>query len=175
MKIDKVVVGYLQCNCYIITKGTDTLIIDPGDESEKIISMVTDKKVIGILITHHHFDHIQALEAIKTKYKVPVYDKTNLKEYNKIGAFDFYTIDTKGHTSDSVTYYFKDDKVMFTGDFLFKESIGRTDLDTGNRLDMQESINKIKKYDPDIKIFPGHGESSVLGYEFKNNIYLKGD
>ena len=62
---------------------------------------------------------------------------------------------------------------MFTGDFLFKESIGRTDLSTGNALEMKRSIEKIKQYEGKIKIFPGHGDSTNLEYEKQNNIYLK--
>lgn len=62
---------------------------------------------------------------------------------------------------------------MFTGDFLFKGTVGRTDLPTGDYERMQESIEKIKKYDKNIKIYPGHGETSKLELEFKNNIYLK--
>ena len=61
---------------------------------------------------------------------------------------------------------------MFTGDFLFKDNIGRCDLPTGNVAKMKESINKIKKYSDNIKIYPGHGEETNLGYEKKNNYYF---
>ena len=101
------------------------------------------------------------------------FDKDNLKEGKfDIDAFHFEVIYTPGHTSDSVTYYFKDDKVMFTGDFVFKDSIGRCDLPTGDFRVMLNSIEKIKKYDDDIVIYPGHGEKSTLGYEKTNNEYF---
>ena len=61
---------------------------------------------------------------------------------------------------------------MFTGDFLFKQSIGRTDLEGSNELEMYESLEKIKKYSDDIKLYPGHGESTNLGYEKKYNIFF---
>ena len=61
---------------------------------------------------------------------------------------------------------------MFTGDFLFKETVGRTDLEYGNLNEMKESIKKIKKYDNDIVIYPGHGEKTTLGYEKENNEYF---
>ena len=64
--------------------------------------------------------------------------------------------------------YFKNEKVMFTGDFLFYRSIGRTDLDTGSDIDMIKSLEKISKYPDDIVIYPGHGPKSTLGRE-KNN------
>ena len=67
MKIDVVKVGYLETNVYILSKDGHTLIIDPGDEPEKIIKKVNGK-VDGIIITHHHFDHIGALDDIEEKY-----------------------------------------------------------------------------------------------------------
>ena len=62
---------------------------------------------------------------------------------------------------------------MFTGDFLFKGSIGRTDLETGNDLEMQESIDKIKEYSSNYRVYPGHGDTTTLIDEFNNNIYLR--
>lgn len=174
MKIDIVKVGYLQTNCYILTIDNKCIVIDPGDEFDKIKNSIGNKKVLKILLTHHHFDHVGALEELKQEYKVEVLDNKNLeeKEY-EIDKFKFNVIFTKGHTTDSICFYFKKEKIMFVGDFLFKESIGRTDLPTGNSCDMKLSLKKIKKYDEDIIIYPGHGDKSSLGYEFKNNIYLK--
>ena len=83
-------------------------------------------------------------------------------------------LETKGHTTDSVTYYFYLDNIMFTGDFIFKETIGRTDLETGNMNEMKISLEKIKSYDDSIIIYPGHGDITNLGYEKENNIWLKG-
>lgn len=174
MNIKRVKVGDLETNCYILTINQNSIIIDPGDEPEKIIANVGNNNVLGILITHSHFDHIGALNELKNKYNTPIYHKANFeeKEY-EIGNFKFSVIYTSGHTDDSITIYFKDEKVMFTGDFLFKGTVGRTDLPTGDYERMQESIEKIKKYDKNIKIYPGHGETSKLELEFKNNIYLK--
>ena len=62
---------------------------------------------------------------------------------------------------------------MFTGDFLFKETIGRTDLPSGNQNEMFKSLNKIKSYPGDTKIYPGHGPSTTLKYEKENNYFLK--
>jgi len=173
INIKKVIVGMLQTNCYIIEKNQKCLIVDPGDEYEKIINEIK-KEPIAILVTHRHFDHIGALDKIKNKYNIPTYDFNNLKEGNfDIGEFNFKIIHTKGHTSDSITFYFKEDEIMFTGDFLFKGSIWRTDLPTGNYVEMQESINKILKYSDIIKVYPGHGPSTTLGLEKEYNDYLK--
>ena len=174
MNIKTVVVGELYENCYIIEKNNSCLIVDPGDEDDKIISEI-EYEVKGILVTHSHPDHIGALDKLKSKYNVPIYKYSNLNEENiNIDEFNFDIIYTKGHTDDSITFYFKEDKVMFTGDFLFKSTIGRMDLPTGNMLEMKKSINKIINYDDDIKVYPGHGASTTLGLEKKYNDYLNG-
>ena len=80
-------------------------------------------------------------------------------------SFSYEIIKTPGHASDSLTFYFKDEKVMFTGDFLFFHTIGRCDLETSSIEDMKKSLEEIKKYPDDIKIYPGHGRGSVLGEE----------
>ncbi len=173
MNIKKVVVGFLDENCYIVEKNNECIIIDPGDDPNKIVNNIT-LKPIAILITHRHFDHIGALEYISNKYNIPTYEYSNLKEGNlRIGKFNIEVIYTPGHTDDSVTYYFKDDEIMFTGDFLFKGSIGRTDLETGNMKKMQKSISKIKKYYDIIKVYPGHNDNTTIGYEKVCNIYFK--
>lgn len=173
MKIERIIVGNLQTNCYVLIKNNDCLIIDPGDEAEKIISKIGQLNVVGIIITHYHFDHIGALEDIKNKFLVPVYDINNLKEKEyKINDFIFDVIYTKGHHDTSITIYFKKKKIMFTGDFLFKGSIGRTDLETGNIYEMEKSLEKIKKYPKDVTIYPGHGLSTTLEYEISNNIFF---
>ena len=173
MKVDRVVTGYLQENCYILTQGNECLIVDPGDDYHLIKKIIDNKKVLGILLTHNHFDHIGAVDDIRKEYNVDVYSFKNLKEgKNSMGDFSFDVICTPGHTSDSICFYFYEEKIMFTGDFLFKESIGRWDLETGNYNDMKESISKIKKYDDDIIIYPGHGEKSTIFYEKNNNKYL---
>lgn len=160
MILNKVVVGYLKTNCYVISKDNECLVIDPGDEYEKIKEVIGNKLIIGTIITHHHFDHIGAIN-----YFDNIYDINNLSEgINNIGIFSFEVIYTPGHTMDSICLYFKEDNIMFTGDFLFKDGIGRTDLG-GNEIDLFNSLNKISKYNKDIIIYPGHGSESILGIE----------
>lgn len=171
MKIETVVVGPLEENCYILKKNAKVLVIDPGDEIDKIKKVIGESTVVGVLITHSHFDHIGALSNFN---KGIIYDFSNLKEreYN-IEGFDLKVIYTPGHSSDSVSYYFKDINSLFCGDFIFYENIGRCDLPTGNFNTMKESINKIKRYHKDMIIYPGHGESTTLSHEIENNIYFK--
>lgn len=172
MEIIKIPVGILQANCYIIINNKKALIVDPGDEFEKIDAnlKLLGAKLVGILITHNHFDHVGAKDQFVNKYKVPVCDFKNKKKFED---FNFEILETPGHTIDSITFYFKDDAIMFTGDFLFKESIGRTDLETGNYESMIHSLEMIKKYSKNIVIYPGHGDFTTISNEINNNIYLK--
>ena len=167
MKIEVVKVGFLRTNCYLLEKDHSLLVIDPGDEIEKIKQAIGNRSVLGVLVTHHHSDHVGAISYFKEK---PIYEFPNLEEKTyQVGPFSFQVLFTKGHTSDSVTFYFEEEQVMFTGDFLFHEDVGRTDLPTGNQEDMIESIRKIKKYDPGIRVYPGHEEATTLEHEFIYN------
>ncbi len=163
MTIKTVVVGPLETNCYIVTIKDESIIIDPGDEFTKIKKELKNTKVVGCLITHFHQDHIEALEEVLSAYDL---------EVNKIKSakFVFETLHTPGHTYDSKTFYFKKDNIMFTGDFIFYHSIGRTDLG-GNDQDMINSLEMIKKYPDNTIVFPGHGPSTILGNE-KNRFNL---
>ena len=169
MEINRVIVGDLFTNCYILSIGNKCIVIDPGDEYNKIKKIIGNKKVVGVIITHYHFDHIGALNHFS---KDIIYDYSNLKEQNyNIDEFSFDVIYTPGHKEDSITIYFKKFNIMFTGDFIFENSIGRMDLEGGSIADMKQSLEKIKEYDKDIVIYPGHGGSTKLGDEIKNFSY----
>ena len=175
MYIKTVITGFLEENCYVLKdeKNKECLIIDPGAEYENIKKEIGDYKVLNVLLTHNHFDHVGALEDIIKDYKVEVLKKENLEEKEYvINNFNFKVIYTPGHTTDSVTYHFEKENVMFTGDFLFKGTIGRTDLPTGDISDMKNSLIKIKNYSTSVTIYPGHGSSSTLKEEFENSPYF---
>ncbi|MDE5888767.1 MAG: MBL fold metallo-hydrolase [Bacilli bacterium] len=159
MDIKTVVVGPLETNCYIVSIDNECIIIDPGDEFKKIKEAVGDKKVVGCLVTHFHQDHIEALEEVLSKYEVDINKSLSDK-------FEFEIIETPGHTNESRTFYFKKNNTMFTGDFIFKYSIGRTDLG-GSDSDMKSSLEMIKSYPDETIIYPGHGPSTNLGDEKK--------
>ena len=162
MKIDRVVVGQLYTNCYILEIDNECLVIDPGDEYDKIKKVIGDKKIVGTIITHNHFDHVGAINNFDK-----IYDYNNLKEgINNIDEFNFEVIYTPGHTKDSICIYFKEENIMFTGDFIFKDALGRTDLG-GNFNDLVNSIKKISRYDKNIVLYPGHGDKTKLGIELK--------
>lgn len=166
--------GYLATNCYILEKNGSCLVVDPGDELYAIEKQIGKNKLLAILVTHHHEDHIGALKPLVQKYHVPVYDADNtLEQKYEIGPFSFEVLRTPGHSSDSITFYFKSYQFMFVGDFIFQNTIGRTDLETGNMETMKRSIAKIKHYPDYIKCYPGHGENTTLGEEKENNIYFQ--
>lgn len=177
MKIDTIKVGSLETNCYLIINDDKCIVVDPGDESEKIIDKIQELNLtpIAIFITHYHFDHIGALNDIKNKYNVKVYDYKDYENDDKLYTrdnFNFKIIDTKGHKEDLVTFYFPNENIMFVGDFIFKGNIGRCDLEGGNFNKMLESIDKIKMYPKNTTLYPGHEESTTLEDEIKYNVYF---
>jgi len=174
MEIIKVITGTLEENCYVLKQNGTCLVVDPGDDYHKIKDVIGEDKILGVLITHSHFDHIGALRNFLTKRGVKIFKKSIVEEKEYIvGDFKFKVILTPGHSKDSITFYFEEEKVMFVGDFIFNESIGRCDLPGGDIKEMQESIKKIKTFPKETKLYPGHYEETTLDYEIKNNLYLK--
>ena len=175
IKVITIVTGMLEENCYIIHNDIDALIVDPGDNSDIIISEIEklNLNVKGILITHYHFDHVGALDDIKTKYSNAVLVDYKTKEDKlQIGTFEFKKIETFGHSSDSVSYYIDNNNVLFTGDFVFKETIGNIEENLED--EMANSLNVFKYMPESVVCYPGHGESTTVGHELKNNPFLRG-
>lgn len=197
MEIKTFVLGPISTNTYLLTEGNDALLIDPASKPEKLIDILGDLNLKGILLTHGHFDHIKAVDGLYEKYKCPVYlhqddeilarDKYSgsmfgLVSYitcetiklsegkQNIGPFNFEVIFTPGHTEGSVIYVFED--AIFTGDTLFKGSAGRTDLKGGDERKLRESLRIFKNLNKDYKIYPGHEESTTILDELANNYYL---
>ena len=89
MKVEYIKTGFLGENCYLISKNNCYLLVDPGEDLDEILKFIDGKNVIGILVTHHHMDHVFSLDSLVDKYHYPVYRFDNLKEGNiKIGCFD---------------------------------------------------------------------------------------
>ena len=166
MTIHTLVVGKLQENCYVVVnKKNEAIVIDPGDEIEKILAFLKPYKVVGILVTHFHFDHIGALKELLKFYPLQV--------NQKVQEFHYEIFSNPGHTLDSISFYFPDEKVMFVGDFIFKDGIGRTDLG-GNDFEMKESIQMfLKRFSDNTVLYPGHGVSTTLGAERRFLEYIK--
>jgi len=198
MDIKTVKVGILQTNCYILIKNGKAIIIDPGAKAERILTALGEKtQVLAILLTHAHFDHIGAINDLLVHFKCPIYlseddqplmldpqlnysfpkrfivQQPTLPYPSKltIGEFTFEIIETPGHTDGSVCLII--DNVMFTGDTLFMQSVGRTDLRTGNPTKMKQSLRKLKALDHNYDVYPGHDDATTLNEEKAHNIYLK--
>lgn len=198
MKINVHVMGPIDTNSYFLFEKDEVILIDPAGKGEKVIELIGDYKPVAVLLTHGHFDHIKAVDDLYEKYKVPVYlnsadeelarDKYQGKDFNiynyitcptlnveekeyTIGNFNFEVVYTPGHTEGSVIYKFGND--IFTGDTLFKECAGRTDLKGGNNHKLMSSLRLFDNFSIDSRIYPGHGPDSILEYEFINNPFLK--
>jgi glyoxylase-like metal-dependent hydrolase (beta-lactamase superfamily II) len=174
LKVEKVITGFLKENCYIVHDGISCLIIDPGDDEDKIIDVINKNKLIvkGILITHYHFDHVGKIDVLKDVYKdAKIIDYKNLGNVI-IDAFKFSVVATYGHTMDSCSFLFDNDKLLFTGDFVFKETIGNYEED--NVEEMIKSFQIFRYINKSTIIYPGHGESTTVDSELKNNPFLKG-
>lgn len=156
----------------------------------------------AILLTHGHFDHISAATKLKNLTDAPIYaheaevellldpelnasaymgeeisvtpdillkDKEEIKE----AGLSMQVIYTPGHTEGGLCYHLQDYGIIFTGDTLFFESVGRTDLPTGNHHKLIESIQgQLMVLSDNIEIYPGHGRPTTIGHERKNNPYL---
>ena len=176
MEIKCIVTGYLDENCYVLIKNGKCLVVDPGDDYFKIKDIIDDNQVIGVLITHSHADHIGALRNFLTKRSIKIVKSSNVEVDGMsfdIEDFHFQAFHTPGHSKDSITFYFEEDHAMFVGDFIFRESVGRTDLPGGSDSDLQESLKWIQSYPDDIVLYTGHYDSTSIGYERKNNPYFK--
>lgn len=173
MEVERIIVGALDTNCYLAILNNECLVVDPGDDYNLIINYLKENefKVVGILITHYHFDHIGALKELINETAAKVYDFHD-KGVQKVCNFEFEVLENMGHTTDSVSFYFKKAEIMFVGDFIFKGDIGRYDLPTGDFKQMLSSLKRIKKFPQDIALYPGHGDSTTLARELKYNNYL---
>ena len=156
MKIDCLVVGELEENCYILRKNNHVIIIDPGSDGKRIIQEVGDDVVDGILITHYHFDHIGALTMLEEYYHV--------KANDRIKGFNYEIIDNPGHTLDSKSFYFPEINSIFVGDFIFDGGIGRCDLG-GDWSLMKKSIKMFLNRFTNEKLYPGHGGTTTVDDE----------
>ncbi|HBG81663.1 TPA: hydrolase [candidate division CPR2 bacterium] len=193
MQIKTLKVGPLRTNCYLLIKENAALIIDPGDEAERIIATLNGVFPKAILLTHGHFDHIGALQDLKAKLKVPIYLQNEaLDEYRvakehgevlgisipeppkpdydltdtvKIDGFSGKVIKTPGHTKGSVCFLFGDN--LFSGDTLFKGTCGRTDLPFSDHREMIISLKSLLKLLPQTVIYPGHGDQTTLRDEIR--------
>ncbi len=206
MKIAKFILGSMQTNCYFIIdeESKSCIIVDPADDINIILKKLSDKclKCEKIILTHGHFDHMMALEALRDATKAPLYiheaDNEFLLDPEK-SLMSFYTGNKSACKSaefllkdnDTIDFHGITIRVMHTpghtpgsccyligehmicGDTLFRGSIGRYDFYGGDYNTILSSLEKIKALETDYRIYPGHGPSSHLSYEKEYNLYMR--
>ncbi len=205
LQIETMVLGAIQTNCYLaMNKETkELLIVDPADEADRIIRRIGElqAKPVAILLTHGHFDHIGAADALRGQYGIPVcaldeeqsvLEQTMLnlsamqrkrlavkadrffrdKETVELAGFSIQVLHTPGHTAGGACYYIESERLLFSGDTLFCGSVGRSDFPTGSMSALHDSIHsKLFVLPDETLVLPGHGESSTIGYEKQYNPY----
>lgn len=198
MIIKAIPAGIYDANCYIVMdeKTKDAVVLDPGGDGEMLERAIKDMgaNVKGILLTHGHMDHVGGVEYLSDKLNAPFYiskideeymEKDNyvfgsirnangyLEDGNDLsfGSLNIKVIATPGHTKGGLCFLIEDK--LFTGDTLFKGSIGRTDFIGGSFPEIINSIKtKLLPLGDEIEVYPGHGPKSSIGYEKGYNMYL---
>lgn len=200
MKIKSFVLSVYKSNCYIVYKERKAIVIDPGEESQKVIDFILENKlkVIAIYATHGHIDHVAGIKNLKEKFNAPTYgpekDKIWFEKppYNTLGyvipidtfinegdqiilddlVFDVY--DTPGHSQGGTVLYNIDHNICFSGDTLFHSTIGRTDLPFGSFDQIKTSILKMYNlFADDTRVYPGHGGMTSIGFEKQYNQFVR--
>ena len=198
MLIKTLPVGQLETNCYVVTneKTLESVVIDPGDEANTILDYLESNhlRCAAIFVTHGHYDHVGAVEALREETGAPVYmnprdDASRAVDAHMIyrmqpgdKAYDegdtveaaglrFDVMATPGHTPGGVTLRCED--ALFTGDTLFKGSCGRTDLPGGDMEQELSSLRRICELSGDYEVYPGHMDPSTLERERSFNYYCR--
>lgn len=192
MFLECVVVGDLFTNCYITGDEKGLVIIDPGAEPVKIFKVLkgiekkSGSKVPAVVIlTHAHPDHTGAVGDIAGELKCPIYmhdlDSEWLKEVFgsefpglhhiedgevlKIGGISLKVIHTPGHTEGSICLYDEKNGILFSGDTLFANGVGRTDMPGGSQRRLVTSLKRLMALPAGLRVCPGHGEETTIALE----------
>jgi len=199
MEIMKFTLGSYRSNCYVVHDMNKAVIIDPGYESDEVIEYIKKHhlSVEGIYVTHGHPDHVGGARQMKNMFNATVYaplkDSIWMGEgqFNQIGHVIpvdvfvqepkelkligkiFKVYDTPGHSEGGTILYV--DGVLFSGDTLFFQSIGRTDIPKSDPQVIYQSIKKIYElFKDDVIVYPGHGKPTTIGHEKKFNPFVRG-
>ena len=202
MKLEVIPVGALQVNCYVVWDELSraAVILDPGDAADDIAACLARHQLTpcAVLLTHGHVDHIGAVPEVARRYALPVwchpqeralYFSPNnavlpwlpavvdlppsVDRFPDTGNLRFTVLETPGHTPGGVCYYLAEFATVFTGDTLFLESIGRSDLPGGDFDVLMLSIrSKLLSLPPETVVYPGHGPESSIGHEATPTQYL---
>ena len=203
MIIKSIVVGQFGSNCYIVgsDSGREGIIIDPGDEADKILDAVkaSGLDIKMIVITHGHIDHVSAVKEVKEatgaevaihaddagflqdgraalffdiSYPVSPPDRL-LKGGDSIdvGGLHFEVIHTPGHSPGGICLL--GEGVLFSGDTLFNFGIGRYDFPGSSGSQLAESLRQLMTLPDEVIVYPGHGPDTTIGAERRGNPFLR--
>ncbi len=191
----------MQTNCYILSEMGQCIVIDAGSEGVRIADIIEESgmKVNYFLATHGHFDHVAGINELRARFDCPFhlhrddlyllhsahemstkFTGSNIEpvmepdgfitgEKYIIGETSILPLHTPGHTKGSVS--FLADGLLFSGDTLFKGSIGRTDFGGSTEV-MRKTVEKLKGFDNNMVVYPGHGEKTTIGEEKRSNPFL---
>ena len=186
--------GPMQNFTYLLgsVQSREVVVVDPGWEPDTISKEVEERglKLVGSLVTHTHFDHVNALEGLLKKYDIPVYiheseagflkgihgnvRKVRGEDILNVGDVSIRFLHTPGHTPGSQCFLVENHLV--SGDTLFINYCGRCDLPGGNLEEMFRSLGRLRQLDDKIILCPGHNYSEIstapLGEQKKNNPYF---
>jgi hydroxyacylglutathione hydrolase len=201
MKLSIYTGGFVQTNGYLIETPNGNFLVDAPEGVTRWIAS-KGVRVDDVLLTHQHYDHVTDAAALKASgarlHALEDYSKDLTLESAARGwglpiSVVPYAVDRKftiaeplviagktillahvpGHSTDSVTFYLESDGILFSGDTLFAESIGRTDLPGGSTQQLLDGImTKLLTLPPNTKVFPGHGPATSIGNEMRQNPYL---
>ena len=196
-------VGSFETNCYVVTdeQSLRCAVIDPGADAATILDYLEENRLTCayVLLTHGHFDHTGAVEAVRAETLAPLYlhkaddgisiggpfyrftapkDANFFREGDVIAMdrISFAVLETPGHTPGSVTLLAmetgSEERALFTGDTLFRDSCGRTDFPGGDQAAMFRSLRRLAELPGDYEVYPGHMESTTLGRERRVNPFV---
>ena len=203
MFLKQLTVGDFGTNCYLIAdeESREGYVIDPGAEGDRIVREIKrlSINVKGILLTHGHLDHFEAVDTVAFETGAPVLmHRADHGQYTKIPSFfgpvtapktkisEFFVhgtelkagklvlkvLETPGHTPGGVSFY-DGEGAVFCGDSLFWRSVGRCDLPGGNWETLTRSICEVLYTLPEeTRVYCGHGSATTIGEERKNNPYV---
>ena len=175
--VRKFSVGPYDNNVYVLASGSDALIVDGANDADRILREVADLRVVGIVQTHGHFDHVQALAALVERLGVPVYahggDRMPVPAQHlgegdvlDVGAARVSVVHTPGHTPGSLS--FVSGRYLFAGDTLFPGGPGATDDDPTRFAQIMSSLGRLFALPDDTRVCPGHGIDTFIGRERPN-------
>lgn len=202
MEMTQYYVDKYSTNCYLL-KNEETgemIVIDPGADAKGIFAKCEEMggKVVAILLTHAHYDHTTGVDELRALTGAKVYANEAEKasftdsmihlgtkvvlpdayltdgQVMTLGGMEFTAISTPGHTPGGMCFYFEPEKMLFSGDTLFRASVGRTDFKGSSMEALEDGIkNKLFCLPDDTKVLPGHMAATTIAYEKANNPFVR--